>query len=123
LEEFEPGGGGKEAPFAGGEDCQNAGRLPPKTLGILRLALAIFGEQEGAEMVLETKGPSRWRAAARKAIDIWAPSLEASVADAIERGYQDGIIFSAKAADSKGQAELARELRATARSSDSEGGA
>lgn len=49
----------------------------------------------------ETKKASRWRAAARKALDTWAPSLETSVAEAIERGYIEGIVFSAKAADTK----------------------
>jgi hypothetical protein len=58
---------------------------------------------------------SRWRLAARKAHDLWAPTLEASVASAIERGYREGIVFSAKVADAKGEPELARELRAAAR--------
>jgi hypothetical protein len=62
-----------------------------------------------------------WNAMARKALDTWAPSLEVSVAQAIERSYQEGIIFSAKAADAKGQIELARELRAVARANDSGG--
>jgi hypothetical protein len=66
-------------------------------------------------MTAEAEKPSRWRAAARKALDTWGPSLEASVAEAIEHGYREGIVFSAKAADAKGQAELARELRAAAR--------
>ena len=66
-------------------------------------------------MTAEVEKRSRWAAAARKALDTWAPSLEASVAQAIERSYQEGLIFSARAADAKGQAELARELRAAAR--------
>jgi len=66
-------------------------------------------------MIAEVEKPPRWRAAARKALDTWAPTLENSVAEAIERGYREGIVFAAKAADAKGQPELARELRVAAR--------
>jgi len=66
-------------------------------------------------MIAEAEKPPRWRTAARKAIDTWSPTLEASVAEAIERGFREGIVFAAKAADAKGQSELARELRAAAR--------
>lgn len=72
-------------------------------------------------MSVVTGTPARWRAAARKAIGTWAPSLEVSVAKAIETAYQDGIIVGARAADAKGQIDLARELRAAARASDSRG--
>jgi hypothetical protein len=54
---------------------------------------------------------TRWELAARKALDNWRPSSEASVAAAIEEGYGDGLKRAAQLIEEKGQRELAAMVR------------
>jgi hypothetical protein len=54
---------------------------------------------------------TRWEQAARKALDIWRPSSEASVALEIEKGYRDGLKRAAALVEEKGQRELALLVR------------
>ena len=54
---------------------------------------------------------TRWEQAARKALDTWGPSSEASVAVAIEQGYRDGLKRAAAFVEEKGQREIAMMVR------------
>jgi len=54
---------------------------------------------------------TRWELEARKALDSWGPSSEASVAIAIEQGYVDGLKRAAAFVEEKGQRELAALVR------------
>jgi hypothetical protein len=54
---------------------------------------------------------TRWERAARKALDSWTPSAEASVAIAIEEAYVKGLRRAAAFVAEKGQPELAALVR------------
>jgi hypothetical protein len=54
---------------------------------------------------------TRWELAARKALDNWGSSAEASVALAIEGAYVDGLKRAAAFVEEKGQRELAALVR------------
>jgi len=54
---------------------------------------------------------TRWEVAARKALDNWGLSAEASVTVAIEEAYVDGLRRAAAFVEEKGQPELAALVR------------
>lgn len=56
-----------------------------------------------------------WRIEARRALDSWAPSPELCVAEALERAFERGVQFAAGVLEKENHPDLARTVRAAAR--------